>query len=264
MSNLYITGSSGVIGREIAKYLRLKKIHFIPIYRNINSKLRSYNIENNNLAIFSLNKINYDKNYIIHCAYNFQDKNIINNSNLLALESIKFFFPHSIIINISTISAFDGCISKYGKIKLLIERSLPLNSYNLRLGVPVSTNIIGFQKVAFKISKILPFFTFAITKKNGCEMYLTNMEAYCDVIRDIIFNEKYKPGTYSVVYGESVEMKDYMKQVTSKKVVSINWLLLFIIFRILELCHLNFRFGSDSVIGLAFSPNKIKNNIYKS
>jgi hypothetical protein len=58
-------------------------------------------------------------------------------------------------------------------------------------------------------------------------------------------------------------MIDFISTYTNKKIIKIDWRLIYIIFRIIELSRIKLRFGSDSVIGLVKSTKIIENPFLK-
>lgn len=271
MINVFITGSGGMIGKQIYSYLsRKKNIFVIPILRRKSTSYKNYIYwdyfkEKEPFEIQGKN-INTNSGFLIHCGFDFSDRNMVNNSNCNAVKNLLSFFNAVKIINISTMSAYEGCLSIYGKNKLAIEKYIELNlGFNLRMGVPITRNntqSIGFLGIQKKINNFFPFFTFAIDTQNDGLIYLSYIPIFNNVIYKILIN-KVRPGTYSVVFKNPVKMIDFISTYTNKKIIKIDWRLIYIIFRIIELSRIKLRFGSDSVIGLVKSTKIIENPFLK-
>jgi hypothetical protein len=263
---VYITGSRGTIGKQIHSYLNRKKnIFVVPIIREKSSEYENYIFWDyfNNKTPYEIkgHSLNNNQSFLIHCGYDFSDKNIINNSNYIATKNLLSFFNRTKIINISTMSAYEGCFSIYGKNKLSIEKLVEIeHGYNLRMGIPITPKnkkSIGFLGIQEVINNLFPFFTFAIDTKNNGLIFLSYLPIFNNVIYKILCNT-IPPGTYSIVKKNPINMFNFIKMRTNKIIIKIDWRLVYLFFKFAEFFKFKFRFGSDSLIGLVKSNNSIE------
>lgn len=269
MIKVYITGSKGEIGKQIYSYLiRKKNIFVVPIVREKKTDYKHYLYWDyfKSKASYKIkkSKCSNTQTFLIHCGYDFSDKKIIDNSNYKAVKNLYSYFDK--IINISTMSAYEGCFSIYGKNKLAIEKIIEINhGFNLRMGVPVAPKNkknIGFINAQNKINNIFPFITFGIDTKNDDSIFITHLSVFNNAIYRILKNEVY-PGTYSIVNKNPIKIINFLKIHTSKIIIKIDWRLIYLCFKALEFLGLKLRFGSDSVIGLVKSTKIIEKPILK-
>ena len=261
---ILIAGASGVLGREIFK--RLSNFGF-EVYRinrfNETAIFFEYHIQNPFIPVV---KIKYD--VIINCAYNYNDKrlddrniNLIINQNLIAF-SKKNNIP--LFINISSMSAFEGCLSSYGNIKLLIEKKVALNNgYSFRLGLFEDKHPVGLIKNILEINKIIPFFSLGV-KNNNLPQYITNLDKLSKFLESFLKNEVViNPDIYSLVNSQPLEFNEIIFAVTKKPPIKIPVLILKLILFIYELLPLpKLRFNLDSLKGLLFPVKQVKNLIH--
>lgn len=182
------------------------------------------------------------------------------------MQILYFYLKGVKIINISTMSAYNGCKSIYGQNKLKIEKYIENNyGYNLRMGVPINAvnkKSIGFLNTQKKINNLLPFFTFAINTKNDGLIYLSYLPKFNRIIYKIICG-RIPSGTFSIVRIKPIKLLDFIATYTNKYIIKIDWRLIYLLLKFIEALGLNLRFGSDSVIGLVKATRHLEKPLLK-
>jgi len=123
-----VTGSNGYVGSKIVDYLRQQGEEVFELGRTASKSLK----KNEQFIYFELGKPIYYKSLqgfdvLIHCAYDFKlrkpkDINQINVQGSIDLLKTAKKAGVNKILFLSTVSAFDGCKTHYGKAKLAIEK----------------------------------------------------------------------------------------------------------------------------------------------
>jgi hypothetical protein len=260
---ILIAGSNGLLGRSLFK--KLSKLGFEIDKVNRFKKddiLYEYHIKDPSIPLV---EIKYDA--IINCAYCYSDKrldesniNLVINKNLLAF-SKKNNIP--IFINISSMSAYDGCRSNYGNIKLQIEKVVAeAGGYSFRLGLFESDTLVGLIKTIYKLSKLIPFFSIGVGYDH-LPQYITNLNKFSLLLMNFIKNiDKYRGSIYSAINSLPLDFNEIVYAVTKKPPIKIPLTLLRNLILLYELTPLpEIRFNSDSLNGLIFATDNPKNMI---
>ena len=185
-----VTGANGFVGSRIADFLRKKGCEVYEIGRHPSSE-----IKNSKYFIYhSLGKgIDQDKlkniDVLVHCAYDFsltswEDIKKINvNGSVKLLESAKKAKLKKIIF-ISTVSAFEGCTSMYGKAKLTVEKEAKkIAAFIVRPGLVFGKNAGG---MVGSLNKIISASKFAPLVGSGKQMlYLCHNKDLGETTRGI-------------------------------------------------------------------------------
>jgi dTDP-4-dehydrorhamnose reductase len=252
--NILIAGANGLLGKAL--FTKLSKLGF-KVYRiNRFTKEKEdvfyeYHTQNPSIPL-----VKFECDVFINCAYCYEDKrlddsnvNFAINRNLISF-SKKNNIP--IFINISTMSAFDGCLSLYGNIKLLIEKEVSLiKGYSFRLGLFEDECPVGLIKMLININKFIPFFSLGVNKKNLLQ-YLTNIDKLSKFICFFLNNiDRYKPEIYSLVNSAPLDFNEIIYATTQKPTIKIPVPLLKTVLFAYELLPLpKLRFNLDSLAGL--------------
>ena len=116
-----ITGANGFVGRALSDYLRHQGFEVIPLVRRPLGSGRLYSLEST-LARNSLEGVDY----LVHAAYDFSDRDK-EYTRKINIEGSRSLFNAARDANvrhtvyISSLSAYTGCPSNYGRTKLAIE-----------------------------------------------------------------------------------------------------------------------------------------------
>lgn len=261
---ILIAGSNGLLGGSLLKKLSKLGFDIIRISRFKKDDIFfEYHIKDPSIPLTGLK---YDA--IINCAYCYEEKriddhnvNLIINHNLIAF-SQKNNIP--IFINISSMSAFNRCSSLYGNIKLLIEKEVSLvKGYSFRLGLFEDHHPVGLIAKIYKISELIPFFSFGL-KKEYLPQYLTNLDKFSRFLEIFLKNRSIiNPGVYSLVNSEPLDFNEIIYAVTKKPPIKIPISILKLTLFIYELFPFpGLRFNLDSLKSL-LSPVKEVQNLIK-
>ena len=263
--NILISGGSGLLGNYLYKNFSSKGLNVYKISRFDNNDDLFFEFNRKDALVPDLN-IKFD--VLINCAYDFNDKSISeNNVNFIIAKNmieIKKKNNIPIIINISSMSAYNDCVSKYGKVKLMIENIISKNNgYSFRLGLFELDELGGILKGLSKISMFVPFFSLGIG--GGLfPQYITNLSKFSRFLIKFIEDEKnYKDSIYSTVNSLPIGFNEIIYAITRKPVLKIPLLIVKVILFLYELSPFpKLRFNSDSLNGLIHS-NKTPHNLVK-
>jgi nucleoside-diphosphate-sugar epimerase len=160
-----ITGANGFVGSRIANYLRKQNFDVYEFGRHA-----SKDIDKHHFIPFSLGQEIDKKNFrdidiLIHCAYDlnltkWKDLQKINvQGSIKLLRTAKEANVKKIIL-ISTLSAFENCVSTYGKAKLAIEKEAQnLGATIVRPGLVFGKDakgMVGTLNKLISLSKFIP------------------------------------------------------------------------------------------------------------
>lgn len=259
-----ITGASGYVGGRI-------KDHFIEngwtVYELTRDPKRleadkrfavSYSLEGplspKVLAVLT------ESDLLIHCAYDFRlvdprkiwQVNVDGSAQLL--HAAKSAGVRKIIV-ISTMSAFEGCKSQYGKAKLAVEKEArELGVVIVRPGLVFGKNpggMVGALKKIVSVSGIVPMVG------NGSQiLHLAHEEDLTILIFNIATDQI--PGVSEPILAASENGKTFREilqvlastQDKTVKFVPLPWRLVWLGVKLLELGRLRFGLRSDSIISL--------------
>ena len=254
MNKIYITGANGLLGKYLSDYL-------ISSGHNVEKLNRSDIYQDNSECYFRDIQIDINS-IVIHCAYDFNQLNIEENINvnLAHVLLIACKKADSVFINISSLSAFEGCKSCYGQIKLSIEKLCSeFNQYSLRLGLFDSNQRIGLIDKMVKLNKYIPFYFFGFDGVLGGQ-YITNLNQFCIFLDNYIIvseSKRLPVGVYSIVSGGIMHINEILGIYLYKRCFKINWKFFWLALRIYEQLNLPaIRLKSDSLIGLVYSATK--------
>jgi hypothetical protein len=160
-------------------------------------------------------------------------------------------------------SAYDGCKSNYGNIKLKIEKVVAeAGGYSFRLGLFESDTLVGLIKTIFKLSKLIPFFSIGVGYDH-LPQYITNLNKFSLLLMTFIKdNDNYRDSIYSAVNSLPLDFNEIVYAITKKPPIKIPLTLLRSLILLYELTPFpEIRFNSDSLNGLIFATDNPKNMI---
>lgn len=256
---VYITGASGYLGNALTNYFVEKGENVIALCRK---------------NIFSSSKIQFSyfelggelekslpvPDVCIHCAYDLAllKWDAIYKKNVLGSQKL---FEDLLnrgcrqIIHISSMSAYKGCKSNYGKAKLLIEAlGVKYNVLSIRPGLIHGGKNAGLIGTLDAISK-LP--VIPMIGNGNYPQYLTDINSLSSIVYKII-REKYqinqsvislctlRPTTFkALIFGLNPGSK--------KLIIPIFWQIPYYSLRFFELLQFRLPLRSDSILGLVFA-----------
>ena len=255
-----ITGANGFVGSHIVRYLIDKRCEVYEIGRHPSKKIqrKSYFIYHSLGGAINQKKL-HGIDVFIHCAYDFslikwgdiKKINIDGSVNLLE-EASNAGVKKMILI--STMSAFEGCKSLYGKAKISIEREASkLGAIIVRPGLVFGKNVggmIGSLNKMISISKFIP-----LVSGGNQLLHLCHYEDLAHLVWELSIGKK-KINIPIVAASEkgltSKEILKILSEIKYKKnfPVSIPYWIIFSCFKLLELMHIKMRLSSDSLVSL--------------
>ena len=261
--NILIAGSSGLLGSSLYESFSKRGFNVKKINRsNDGDVFFEYDLKE---ALIPSLSAQYD--VVINCAYDYKDRSLEeSNVNLIMVKNLLAMAKSNHIptfINISSMSAYDGCKSNYGKVKLKIEEVVTqAGGYSFRLGLFESDVLVGLIKTVYKLSKLIPFFSIGVGH-SYLPQYITNLNKFGLLLMTFVSEiKKYPESVYSAVNSSPLDFNDIVYAVTKKPTIKIPLCLLRTMILLYELSPLpEIRFNSDSLNGLVFATNSPKNII---
>ena len=197
---------------------------------------------------------------IVHCAYDFapstwneiEEKNVQGTKRLLdqvTRAGIKN------IITISSISAFPGCKSLYGKAKLLTEEAtLAVSGVALRPGLIYGGSDQGmYGKLEAQVNRGKPI---PLLTGSSCTQFLVNVEDLCRVIEAILSGKVPKPTeVWTVANPEPWPLRQLLLAIAGDRKISfipVPWQPVWLALRTAEILGLKLAFKSDSVRSIIY------------
>lgn len=258
--NYLITGSSGFLGKNLVNLLEQKGNNVFKCGRNSKIKNQIY-FDLKEKIIFE-NEILKKVNILIHCAYSF-DASSINSSRKINVGGTKNLFKIAAknkikIIYISSISAFEGCKSVHGKVKLEIESlTKKYNGTIIRPGLIYSKKVQGamFGSLINLIKKIpiIPLIG------SGSQIfYMCELETLCKLIHEL--SKKNENAIITAADEKPITLKKILKKIILKYnltriLLPFPSIIIIITLKIFEKLNIKLRLQSDSLISILY-PNK--------
>ena len=252
---ILITGSNGLISSNLISYLNNKNLITFHTSQNKNNSPIYFDLDNKT----KLQKSNFPYfDILIHCAYQ-RSQNLEKEKNINFLGS-KLIFDlakqfNAKIIYISSMSASKKSKSNYGKIKYLIEKlSINYNAITVRPGLVFDKN--SNKGIYGGLQKFIITYPFLIFPKGlNKKQFLCNIEELCDKIYQILLSENSKTKIYNFHSSESLTLKEICEKImreNNKKIIfiNINYKIIYLFLKLLELTKINFRFKADSLLSL--------------
>lgn len=259
-----IVGSKSYIGSNIIKALEKDGYEIILFDR----KIQNQNEDNEAQYYYDLGKAIIDNlpliDYLIFCSYDLSIKKwneikLVNvDSTIEFIQRIQKLYKTEVIY-LSSLSAFDGCKSYYGRAKLMIERGINnKRSFILRLGLVYGLETGGIVDKLIKFSSILPFLLLPKSSKNP--LYLTKIESIIFIINLIISKKINLKNPLLISDDGPLSLTDtinFLLEKNGKKKPLIYYIsdnIFFIFLKISEV--LGLPFSSDNLISLIYNKKK--------
>ena len=255
-NTIAITGANGYLGGTIAAHLSKQGWHvkhFVRVPRNKND-VRFTLGENITSAQFK------GIHVLVHCAYDFHPRSWEEISRVNVEGTLNLFRASKAagiyIIFISSLSAYQGCKSMYGKAKLAVEQE-GIADVIIRPGLVFSKDpgsMVWKLKQAVQHHTIIP-----MVAKIDKPLYLCHAQ---DVAYSVgFFCSKRKKLRKPVIAAsqQSVRFRTMLETLAGRKLffVPVPYCLVLWCMKLLELLHIPFPFRSDSLISLANQNPKV-------
>lgn len=265
--NYLITGTSGYLGKNLANFLEKKGNKVFRCGRDLKRKNQIYfNLEE---KIFINEKILKKTNILIHCAYSF-DASSIKVSRKINVEGTKKLYKIASknkikIIYISSISAFKGCKSVHGKIKLEIESlTKKYNGIIIRPGLIYSKKVEGAMFGSLiNLTKKIPIIPLI---DNGNQiLYMCELETLCKLIHQTS-NKNNKNNFILAANKTPITFKQILQIIILKYnlkrlLVPFPSIIILTLLKICENFNIKLRLQSDSLVSIL---NANKNPSFKN
>jgi nucleoside-diphosphate-sugar epimerase len=259
-----VTGASGYLGSRIAEYFEACNWTVFEFTRRPSSHPSSGRVH----VPFQLDSPVDHRAFkdrgirvVIHCAYDFRPINWkdiyrvnVEGSKRL-LQAAKEAGVETIIF-VSSISAFEGCRSLYGKAKLEIERVADdVGAFIIRSGLVYGSRASGgmFGSLERSVSKsaVIP-----LVGSGKHMQYLVHEEDLCEFLLRLSREQRANPcGPIVAASPHGWQIRDLLQAMANAqsvrvRFVPIPWRLIWLALKISELFKIKVPFKSDSVISL--------------
>jgi nucleoside-diphosphate-sugar epimerase len=254
-----ITGTNGYVGSRIEDYFLQQGWQVRELSRaprcHAADRWVPFSLENG-LSSAALD----GTDVLIHCAYDFrpvrrQDIEAINVGGTARLLEAARQAQVGRVILISTMSAFNGCRSKYGDAKLAMERlTLDIGGAVVRPGLvygPRPGGMFGKLRSVVQKSPIIP-----LVGRGRQLQYLTHEDDLCGLLVGLAEMQQSTPSWPIIAAHERpVMFKEILRTIATahrKRVLMapVPWRFLWAGLRVAEWLHLPIRFRSDSLVSL--------------
>jgi nucleoside-diphosphate-sugar epimerase len=258
-----VTGSNGYLGTRIKKYLRAGGHEVFELRRKLpeteeNRKSVIPFVLGHDLMPGALAKLDV----LIHCAYDFSLRRWDDIYNVNVDGTLKLFETArdddvGRIIFISSMSAFTGCRSMYGRAKLEVERrSADLDVISIRPGLIYGdepAGIFGAMTNVIKKSPLVP-----LVGLGGQVQYLVHDEDLCEFIykvcamEDIMVDRPITAASDQPVTFKKI-LKGISGSINMKSLfIPVPYFILWTGLRFVEVLGMKPGFRSDSLVGLVY------------
>jgi len=257
-----ITGAGGYLGSELSLHLRKSGWRVIGTSRNPDNKNAIPFRLDGDLPSDALQGIDA----LVHCAYDFvpgswdeiHRSNVLGTRNLLRAAKTAGV---KTIVTISSISAFPGCRSLYGKAKLEMEKdTLAVEGIALRPGLIYGGSNRGmYGRLAGQVKAGRPI---PLLVGSPCIQYLIHVQDLCGVIEAILSTHVPSPNEiWTVAHPRPWPLRKLLEKIADIEGVKIRfipvpWQFVWFALKCLESIGLKFGFKSDSVRSLAYQNPK--------
>ncbi len=258
-----VTGANGYVGAAITRYLEARNWNVVPWTRQPPCSSRG--------KVFRLGE-EVDRNLLrgvralVHCAYDFKPRNW-NEINAVNVNGSEKLFQAASeagvqsVVLLSSLSAFEGCRSLYGRAKLQIERIAQSRGIQvIRPGLIYGERpggVFGRLSEQVRSSRVVPRLW------GGRQLqYLLHVEDLGNLVLGCLNGQvPAGAGPVAVAHHQGWELKEILLQIARamrKRVtlVPIPWRLVWLGLRALELANIPTGFRSDSLVGMVYqNPN---------
>jgi len=253
-----VTGATGYVGSRIIERLRSKGHRVYALGR------KGTGTSDNLQAPFRLedaaHRFPSDTDVLVHCAYDFRPHRTEDIERVNGDGSIRLFesarqagIPHRIFI--STMSAYEGCVSKYGRVKHRVEQEVirsggvvlrPGLVYGDRMG-----GMMGTLAGLIEKSPIVP-----LIGDGHHQLYLIHETDLGDLVAHVASQPEAKAGRpVTAAHPEGMTFRQILAAIAVAKgrrttFLPVPWRLVWLALRLIEVSGLRLNMRSDSVVSL--------------
>lgn len=260
-----LTGGNGYVGSVIAEALAKQGHQIVILSRKTKSNNSNFQERNFNLGQQLDPTLLEGIDILVHCAYDFTpltwpDIYKVNVEGTSELFKAARQAGVKKIVYISSISAFDGCVSLYGKAKLMTEQLCQeYQAVIIRPGLVYgnkSGGMVGKLQVLCSKLPIIPVIA-ASTK-----MYLCQQDQLAEIVVKSI-NSDIAPQNRPIIAASEVALPfiEILRRLAGKSgnrviLIPVPWWPAWLGLKFLELLGIRLAFKSDSLISLVNSDPK--------
>ena len=248
-----VTGATGYLGRHVVAALRNRHHDVVALGR---TRPRSQDIEHmpfdlNNSVLTEADFARRGITALIHCAWDFypRSRNAVHQINVVGAKRLADAAHGLRLVDVSTMSAFDGCRSIYGRAKLEVEEIfLRAGGMVFRPGLIWGGEMGGMMASLQKLSR-LPI---SPTIAGGGELYLVHVEDLAAMIAASLDNDV-PARTITAAHLRSFSLRQIITALAKEKsplFLPVPWPLAWFGLRGLEMVFPGVSLRSDSVTGL--------------
>ena len=255
-----VTGANGYIGKQIVNALRHQGCIVYELGRFLKNAQNpqyflSYQLDQLELPDLK----NCDA--LIHCAYDFDVKTLKKSKEINVDGSVRLF-QHAQscgvkkIILISSLSAFEGARSIYGKTKLALEKqAAQYGAIIIRPGLVFGANtrgIVGAMKKFVKKFPIVP-----LIGMGGQKFYACYIENLCELIIFLITSNTLLQNPMIAAHKQPITFREIVLLLAKSenkniRMLPIPFLIILAGLKILEAANINIGLRSDSLVGAQY------------
>ena len=255
-----ITGARGYLGGSVAAKFKAEGWEVVELVRRPGAEAvragRAIDFQlGDDLAPAALRQADA----LVHCAYDFTGRSWaeIEQTNVRGSQKLMSAARSGgvkSLVFISTMSAFAGCQSLYGRAKLLIENQAPAGTLRLRPGLiygDAPRGMFGNLVAQVKKSRRVPIFG-----DGGQTLYLTHQADLCQTIFD--FAKRGSPAAgvpVTAAHDQGWTFKQILQEIArargkSLRFIRLPWRLVWCGIKTFELAGVPLSFRSDSLVSL--------------
>ncbi len=254
----FITGANGYLGSTLVNFFSQNSYDVFTLSRDQSKSNNHYF----NLSEPFEGSIFENCDVLIHCAYDFrqikwEDIKRVNVDGSIALLKQAKEQGVKKIIYISSISAFEGCYSLYGKAKLAVETYVQsIGGISIRPALIYgnsSGGMVGSLRKSIANSKIVP------VVGGSSLLYLSHQDDLSQLILRSIEADTVSQKAITAANPHPWKFSDILKKLSveqNKKPIFIPlpWQLVWLVIKIAETFSVKLNFRSDSIVSLV-NPN---------
>jgi len=252
-----VSGANGYVGSIVAKAIEKAGMRVLRLQRRVDDPLRQRSFS---LSQPSAPEALRDVKALVHCAWDFSPSswaqaNAVNVEGSLQLFEAARAAGVARLVFVSSMSAFVGCRSLYGKAKLAVEESVASwGGVNVRPGLVYGSNAAGMIGSLAKLTRlpILPVITMGNRR-----LHLIHEEDLGRLVAEICAGVIPPPATPIVAaHPTGYTLVEILQQLAASRgrpkplFVPIPWQLVWAALRACESLGLKARLRSDGLTGL--------------
>ena len=255
-----VTGAGGYVGSRIVRHLRAHDWDVLELTRRCDAgrpAAMSYSLESG-ISREALQGIEA----LVHCAYDFrplarQDIWRVNVEGAARVFDAACLAGVKRIVCISTISAYDGCRSLYGKAKLAIEQdALKAGGIVVRPGLVYGKDaggMLGALNRVMASAKVVP-----LIGDGSWTMYLAYEDDLCNLVGRLCDpNGGRLPRVITAAASQGKSFRKLLAELAQAQgnhpvFIPVSWRCVWLGLRVLETLGIRAGFRSDSVLGLVY------------